>query len=83
MLYFAIFNTNQGPVSQKDLRPQFDNVHRKMFLLPGISNRIAEFANLYNQLKILVVVLGPFVKRVPFAWSGGRKFEHRPPYEKV
>jgi hypothetical protein len=33
--------------------------------MPGISNRIVAFANFYNQLKFLIVVLGPFVKRDP------------------
>jgi hypothetical protein len=33
--------------------------------MPGISNRIVKFAKFYNQLKILVVVVSPFVKRAP------------------
>jgi hypothetical protein len=31
----------------------------------GISNRIVSFTNFYNQLKILVVAVSPFVKRAP------------------
>jgi hypothetical protein len=31
--------------------------------MPGISNRIVSFANFYNQLKTLVVVISPFVKQ--------------------
>jgi hypothetical protein len=34
--------------------------------MPGISNRIVGFANFYNQLKILVVAVSPFVKRARF-----------------
>jgi hypothetical protein len=33
--------------------------------MPGISNRIVSFANFYNQLKILVIVVRPFVKQAP------------------
>jgi hypothetical protein len=33
--------------------------------MPGISNRIFNFANVYNKLKILVVVLSPFMKQAP------------------
>jgi hypothetical protein len=36
-----------------------------VLIFPGISNRIVSFANVYNQLKILVVVVRLFVKRIP------------------
>jgi hypothetical protein len=33
--------------------------------MPGISNRIVSFANFYNDLEILVVVVSSFAKRDP------------------
>jgi hypothetical protein len=40
---------------------------RKMSLCLTISKRIVSFGNIYKQLKILVVVISPFVKRAPVA----------------
>jgi hypothetical protein len=40
--------------------------------MPGISNRIVSFANFYNQLKIQVVVVSPFVKLSRVTPSSGR-----------
>jgi hypothetical protein len=33
--------------------------------MPGISNRIINFPNFYNQVKIMVVALSPLVKQGP------------------
>jgi hypothetical protein len=33
--------------------------------MQGILKRIVSFANIYNQLKFLVIVLSPFLKRAP------------------